>query len=58
MLDAFRTTDEQGRDMLLRLAKSLRRDVSPTPDEKPTPNPRPKRRAAGCIVPMARVRGR
>ena len=41
LLEAYRTTDQQGRDMLLRLARSLRRDTDP-PD-------RPGR-AAACVV--------
>jgi hypothetical protein len=41
---------------------ALQKDVEAARDlhvkPEPPPNPRPKRRAAGCIVPMARVRGR
>lgn len=47
LLDAFRSADEQGREMLLRLARSVKRD-----DTSETNNDPPNPRAVGCVVPV------
>ncbi len=56
LVAAFRSTDEQGREMILRLAKAVRRDAEPIP-EQPAPNtqPRPKGPEPPRPIPGGRV---
>jgi transcriptional regulator with XRE-family HTH domain len=56
LLAAFRSTDEQGQAMMLRLGRSLRRDDPPA--DEAAAAARPSRRATGCVVPVMRVRGK
>jgi plasmid maintenance system antidote protein VapI len=60
VLAGLRSTDEQGRAMILRLVRSLRlgSDTKPEPPEERVPAPPPKRRASGCDAPVVRLRGR
>ena len=49
LLEAYEVLDRQGRDMLLRLARSLRRDSDPQDD---------KLRAAACVVALPKAASR
>jgi len=55
LLAAFRSTDKQGQEMILRLAQSLRTSPPPEPDQEP-PNSSSQLRVASCGPPTGRMR--
>lgn len=51
LLRAFELADEQGKEMLLRMARMVQADSERTAESDRTPEPRPGRSAA-CVMPI------